>query len=274
MSKVEERSPTTPRHLKTFVTFFKRYMSAYALVTAALPVPAAAFQLIPTFQAQTELLSVYTSLFCFLVLGFIFYGRHELTRLIFPEFFGQEYAQANAIKFGRKMTFIIRSFLRAMPLSLIILSLALAFSYNYFLDQSIASIRSTIRTASGLDALDLERAELEARSKRLIADTVESNNSIEMQNERRRLEALQTHEAQRRQVIEAKTKSAEILKTDRGLIPLANLLILLYIGIFLTAEACFVMMAVKEYAQDLLGLSEAALITRDRSQLPAGGSSR
>jgi hypothetical protein len=270
MSKVAKGSPTTPKHLKAFVTFFKRYMSTYALVTAALPIPAAAFQLIPTFQAQTKLLSVYTSLFCFLVLGFVFYSRHELTRLIFPEFFGKEYAQANAIKFGRKMTFIIRSFLRAMPLSLIILSLAFAFSYNYFLDQSISSIRSAIRTESGLEALDLERAELEVRFRRLIPNTVESVNNVEMQNERRKLEALQAHEAERRKLIEAKLKSDEILKTDRGLIPLANLLILLYIGIFLTAEACFVMMAVKEYAQDLLGLSEVALITRDSTQLPGG----
>lgn len=269
MSKVEKGSPRTPRHLKSFVTFFKRYMSTYALVTAALPIPAAAFQLIPTFQAQTKLLSVYTSLFCFLVLGFVFYSRHELTRLVFPEFFGKEYAQANAIRFGRKMTFVIRSFLRAMPLALIVLSLAFAFSYNYFLDQSIASIRSKIRTESGLEALDLERADLEARSRQLIANTIGSANNVDVQKERQKLEALQAHEAAKRQLIEAKLKSSEILKTDRGLIPLADLLILLYIGIFLTAEACFVMMAVKEYAQELLGLSEVALITRDTSQLPA-----
>ena len=271
MSKVKAPGPTSPRHLKAFATFFKRYMSTYAILTAALPIPTAAFQLIPTFQAQTKLLSVYTSLFCFLVLGFVFYSRHELTRLIFPEYFGKEYAQANAIRFGRKMTFIIRSFLRAMPLSLIILSLASAFSYNYLLDQSISSIRASISEQSGLPALDSERAELEARAKKLLESGASSENNTQIQNERRILEALQLREAEKRQKIEVKLSSEAILKSDRGLIPWANLLMLFYIGMFLTAEACFVMMAVKEYAQDLLGMSEVALITRDNTRIQQTG---
>jgi len=267
MSKVKAPDPTTPKHLKAFATFFKRYMSTYAIVTAALPIPTAAFQLIPTFQTQTKSLSVYTSLFCFLVLGFVFYSRHELTRLIFPEYFGKEYAQANAIRFGRKMTFIIRSFLRAMPLALIVLSLACAFSYNYLLDQSISSIRSSISSELGLSALDAERTELEIRTKKLLEGEAKPEDDIQIQNEQRILEALQLREAQKRQMIDAKLTSEAILKSDRGSIPWANLLMLFYIGTFLTAEACFVMMAMKEYAQDLLGMSEVALITRDSSRL-------
>lgn len=264
MSNVAERNPTTPKHLKSFVLFFKRYMSTYAVVTAALPIPAAAFQLIPTYQVQTKQLSVYTSLFCFLILGFVFYSRHELARLMFPELFGKKYAQAHSIRFGPKMTFIIRSFLRAMPLSLIVLSIAFAFSYNYFLDKSISSVRLKIEAESGLSDLVQERSRAEARYKELVATRGASATKPDVQTEQGNLEVLKAKEEELRKKLAITGKSDEVLKTDRGLIPDGNLLMLLYIGLFVTAEACFVLMAVKEYAQDLLALDERTVITRGR----------
>ena len=35
---------------------------------------------------------------------------------------------------------------------------------------------------------------------------------------------------------------------------------ILYVGIFLTAEAAFILMAIKEYLQDLVGLTDVDLI--------------
>src|SRR2546427_3963257 len=64
--------PTQASRVKGFAAFFKSYMSVWSLVVAALPIPVGAFKLIPTFESQRSYLSVYTSLFCFLSLGFIF----------------------------------------------------------------------------------------------------------------------------------------------------------------------------------------------------------
>lgn len=55
--------------------------------------------------------------------------------------------------------------------------------------------------------------------------------------------------------------SEEILKnTDYLEIPHAVPLVSLYLGIFLTAEAAFVLMALREYLQDLIGLEERELL--------------
>jgi hypothetical protein len=81
--------PSEPTRVKTFANFFKNYMSISAVVAAALPIPVTSFHLIPTYHAQTSLLATYTSLFCFLLLGLIFYSRHTLARVMFPEFFGR-----------------------------------------------------------------------------------------------------------------------------------------------------------------------------------------
>jgi len=75
--------PLEPRRVQTFAHFFKRYMTVSSVVTAALPIPVTAARLIPTFKAQIAILSTYTSLFCFLALGFIFYSRHQLARWMF-----------------------------------------------------------------------------------------------------------------------------------------------------------------------------------------------
>ncbi len=58
-------------------------MSVWTLVVAALPIPVGYFKLIPSFENSVLYLSVYTSLFCFLSLGFIFFQRHRLGYYMF-----------------------------------------------------------------------------------------------------------------------------------------------------------------------------------------------
>jgi len=59
----------------------------------------------------------------------------------------------------------------------------------------------------------------------------------------------------------AKSPASEILaKADIDLIPNGVSLGLYYLGIFITAEASFLLMAIKEYLQDLVGLSDIILI--------------
>ncbi len=75
--------PAEPVRFAAFARFFKAYMGTAAVVTASLPLPVAAFHLIPTYAAQEKFLSTYTSLFCFLLLAYLFYIRHWLGRLMF-----------------------------------------------------------------------------------------------------------------------------------------------------------------------------------------------
>jgi len=64
--------PTQARRVSSFAALFKSYMSVWALLVAALPISIGTFKFIPTFELQRSYLSVYTSLFCFLSLGFVF----------------------------------------------------------------------------------------------------------------------------------------------------------------------------------------------------------
>lgn len=62
--------------------------------------------------------------------------------------------------------------------------------------------------------------------------------------------------------------SEEILKqTDYLEIPNAVKLVCLYLGIFRSAESAFVLMALREYLQDLLGLGEERLIRNQGSTI-------
>jgi hypothetical protein len=215
MKTSEENEPVSPKRLITFAKFFKNYMSVSTIVVAALPIPVTAWELIPTFKAQTKLLSVYTPLFCFLVLGFIFYSRHELARMMFPDHFEKSHRRPGFNKAWRTLIGIL-------PLLLIATSIFAAFQYNDVLN-------------SNVKALHKER--------------------LSKMNDTTPLEALNTLQA------------GNILQTaELNQLPTGSRLMLLYLLIFITAEAAFVLMAIKEYLQDLAGLDEKSLMNLSRPQ--------
>ena len=111
--------PHEPARFAAFAKFFKAYMGTAAVVTACLPIPVASLHLIPTYAAQEKFLSTYTSMFCFLMLGYLFYVRHWVGRLMF-------FTRAD----GRIR---LRGFLAFLPLVLIAGSLSLVALYHHYL---------------------------------------------------------------------------------------------------------------------------------------------
>lgn len=205
-----EHEVTEPRRVKAFARFFKNYMSVSALVTAALPIPVTALRLIPTYHAQTSILSVYTSLFCFLLLGFIFYSRHHLARFMFPEISGAR----NVFWSG---------FLAVLPALLIASSLCCVYFYHTTLDLSVARVkypdRFTVANSDSVSPTIINANPTPALKRDVVLHDIESQDT-----------------------------------------PLAGEVFLLYLGIFLFAESAFILMAIKEYLQDLVKLSEMDLI--------------
>lgn len=228
----KEQVISDPTRVKAFANFFKKYMSISAVVAAALPIPVTGFKLIPTYHAQTSLLATYTSLFCFLLLGFIFYTRHALARLMFPQFFGKKYAFS---KDGRpwqhqmlmSFTRLIRFVVAILPALLILASLVCVSYYHENLDESV-------RVSLNSEALE--------------APTVSPTSS----------EA--SPKARTQVAKEPKTSTEVLAKLESWQIPFGSRLMQLYLGIFLFAEAAFIVMALKEYLQDLVKLSELDLI--------------
>jgi hypothetical protein len=193
------RTPSQPSRVESFVLFFRAYMNLASVVVAALPIPVTTLGLIPTYSAQTELLSTYTSLFCFLVLGFVFYGRHQLARYLFER------------DFARWPDRAWWHLLAWLPLLLTAVCFLLVIAYHNTLDDSLQILQAAPpaeRVAHGDDAV--------------------------------------------------------LLLTPLRDIPRRWTLLLTYVGMFVSAEAAFVIMAMKEYLQDLLGLSDQALIDLER----------
>src|SRR4051794_20721086 len=107
-----------PMRLAVFANFFKGYMSVSTIVAAATPIPVASLKLIPAFAQQRGFLTVYASLFCFLLLAFVFSIRHRLARPMF---------------FRGRMGAVVA----AVPALFILLTLGSIVAYHAVLQQSI-----------------------------------------------------------------------------------------------------------------------------------------
>jgi hypothetical protein len=247
MSVVDESLPTDPKRVRAFATFFKNYMSVSSLVVAALPIPATAFGALPTFIDYRASLSTYTSLFCFLTLGFIFYMRHGLARWMFPlagpaafdmDRAAVEASDASAAERVREeraldqrqrrraQTSRLRSvYVGMLPLLLLLTSGVLVFAYHRYLDEAILEIArsaATPNSAAGPACATLD--------------------GIRLVNECR-----------------TPTRSG-ILSQSYLAVPYGTFLMALYICMFVTAEASFILMATREYIQDLLRLTDWEVI--------------
>jgi hypothetical protein len=178
-----------PLRVKAFATFFKNYMSVSAVVTAALPVPITAWGLIPVYDAQKGELATYTSLFCFLILAFVFYVRHSLARVMFPEVSPTPPSRVNVLV------------VKYLPFLLIALAFVSALTYRALLMMSLGLTKD----------------------------------------------------------------STVALRETRPIgIPLGDGLFVLYLFIFIFAETAFVLMAMREYLQDVLSLTDRELIETGR----------
>lgn len=192
MEETKRAGPGKTMRIAVFANFFKGYMSVSTIVAASIPIPIATWKLIPIYSQQRGYLTVYASLFCFLLLAFVFSIRHRLAVPMFSK---------------GKMS----SFIAALPFVFIVLTLACIMTYHAVLQQSIEQLRGLGLRFTTADLLD---------------------------------------------------------KVDATEIPYAVPLAACYLGIFIFAESAFVLMAIREYLQDLLQLDEIALLhgTADISQ--------
>jgi hypothetical protein len=184
--------------IAVFANFFKGYMSASTIVAASIPIPISNWKLIPIYAQQRGFLTVYASLFCFLLLAFVFSIRHRLAVPLFSK--------------GK-----LGAILAALPFVFILLTLACILAYHAVLLQSITDLRELGLRNTTTDLLD---------------------------------------------------------KVDANEIPHALALGASYLGIFIFAESAFVLMAIREYLQDLMHLDETALLYGTPHSIAAASSAQ
>lgn len=241
--------------IQRFAVFFKNYMSVWAVIAAALPIPITSMKLIPTYSAQTPVLSTYTSLFCFLLLGFIFYSRHALARLMFKSAVTGDHLSR------------IASLVRMAPMLLIVASLSMVFLYHWTLDNSI---KTALKENNKVVIVNIVR-ELEKNPGYLDAENkITWGRLNEMEKVEPNYQSLMNKIPVSMLKLEDFYDGDLILKTwPRHRIPNGLLLMALYFGIFIFAECAFILMAIKEYMQDVLKLTENDLIAIQTANLPS-----
>jgi hypothetical protein len=182
-SNATTSQPSEPYRVRAFAVFFKRYMSISSIVLAALPLPITFYKVIPVFEGLRPLLCVCTPFLCFLTLGYIFYSRHLLGRIMFKRDW---------------------HFINWLPPILIV---CMIFFFGFYISLFDTSLNLALKRAP---------------------------NGI---------------------------TSSELVKTlPMYGIDYADGQVALYLAIFVCAEAAFILMAIKEYLQDLMGLTDEELI--------------
>jgi Big-like domain-containing protein len=180
-------------------------MGISSIVTAALPIPITLARFIPIYSFQTKFFSVFTSLFCFLLLAYIFYRRHALAPVLFP------HLRQHTQKLYKRAA---QGTVSRLPALLILGCLASVVGYVTTLMLSVKFL------------LDVE-------------------NSFE--------------------------PFTDVLQlADQAVVPIQFqiLLFVFYLGIFLCAMGAFVLMAIKEFLQDTLGITERDLLTSEGDTTP------
>jgi len=290
----DERSfqqPLEPTRLRSFARFFKSYMSVSSIVVASLPIPVASLGLVPAFSSQRKLLSVFSSLFCFLTLGFIFSLRHMIARAYFPHI--KPFRASKWIRIFRKTS------MQVLPCVMIVSALFLTWAYlSVYRDAHIIAkaeqaamtqkgelatsylyeimnsktptkavhlaqrflARAALMTSVGYDSLIpiCNQIAQEDAAAELGMVTSTAKSYLKASNSTGSVRDLVDTYAGAPKRAELSSDPPEDLALHE--IPFSLTLIMLYILMFVFAEAAFILMAIKEYLQDLLHLREQDLI--------------
>ena len=139
VAEAKQPMPAKTTRLAVFANFFKGYMSVSTIVAASIPIPVGSLKLIPVFSQQRGFLTVYASLFCFLLLAFVFSIRHRLAGPMFRK------GPAGAL-------------IAALPFVFIVLTLGSVIAYHAVLLRSISELRdlglSNVPMKDLLDQMD------------------------------------------------------------------------------------------------------------------------
>ena len=251
---------TTTRSLASVPAYssgFRRALSLGAVVTAILPAPVGYFQLLPAYTIQTQFLIFYGPLVCFLTLAYLFYVRDSLARAMFADLLHPSpdpdpyYGEPLSASLRRGIRRTRSLVLALLPIALLLTSAYCATEYLRLVNRSVGAAIEQKRSDPALlgesgwaggsapsttPLTGKVRARRSAADKPTRADTALAPPSSDS------LRQLVLHTA----------------KVDD--IPSFARLNVLYLGIFLTAEIAFVLMGLKEYAKEAMGLTERDLM--------------
>jgi hypothetical protein len=257
MATPSPRSAGTSTGVRTYSHWFRGTLSIGAFVTAILPAPVMIFQLLPAYSVQAKFLIFYGPLVCFLTLAYLFYIRDALARAMFanlldpspqPDPYYGEPLLVSVRRIFRRVRSIV---LALLPIALVLTSSYCAVEYIRLVNRSAWGVAEEARHQPIVNGGRLESTE----SRR---DSVATKPGSRRSRRRPSLPVIQdtgkvqpSSDSLRRYVLQT---------TGVDDIPSFTRLTILYIGIFLSAEIALILMALKEYAKEAMGLTERELM--------------
>ena len=216
-----------------------------AVVIALLPIPVALFGILPAYSVHGRFLMFYAPFVCLLTLAYIVYVRDSLARSMFahlldppppPNMYGGDPLSARLRRFRSGAR---RIALALLPGVLLLASLACISGYTTVL---ASSVRAAART-------DADRIEAPEEVGALSLSPIRSRTDGDLEL-RGRLPASDSTAVSRRLL--------EVTPTTD--IPYFTELSLLYVGAFLAPLLAVLLMGIREYAKEALGLTEGDMV--------------
>jgi hypothetical protein len=257
MATPSPRSTAPSPGVRTYSNWFRGTLSIGALVMAILPAPVMIFQLLPAYAVQAKFLSFYGPLVCFLTLAYLFYVRDALARAMFADLLDPPpepdpyYGEPMLVSVRRVFRRVRSIVLALLPIALVLTSSYCAVEYIRLVNRSAWEVVEQARRQPTANAERLESTE----SRRDSVGTKPGSRSS-----RRRRSLPVTQDTAKVQPNSDSLRRDVLQTTGVDDIPSFTRLNILYVGIFLSAEIALILMALKEYAKEAMGLTERDLV--------------
>lgn len=246
--------PTSPQPSRSYSRVLRTALFLGAVVVALLPIPVAALGLLPVYRVQARFLMFYSPIVCLLILAYLFYVRDSLARLMFANILnplssaGQYYRPPVGLSLRRAARSFRTAVLALLPAVLLATSFYCAIQYTSRLNDSVDLATATwVRARDSLSAVEKQPTKATApRSRATRRSPGPARDSVSRDSVGN---------------TDTLTVREQVLRTA-GIdqIPIFTELAVLYIGIFAAALVGLILMSLKEYAKDAMGLSEEDLV--------------
>ncbi|MBA2459316.1 MAG: hypothetical protein H0V43_10230 [Gemmatimonadales bacterium] len=251
----------------SYSPMLRRAFNGAALTVAVLPIPVALLHLLPAYRIHNMFLVFYAPLICLLTLGYLLYVRDALARTMFKHLLkplprdSGYYPERASVRLRRLWAAVRNAILTLLPAFLLLTSFGCVMRYTTLLNRSVA-LASEVLTerlvpSEDVGMLTIPPPESAAKPTRLPARTTgkraqTEDRGVAVDTTVARTEGSPAQSAVlRRRVLEV-AETADI--------PYFVELTMLYIGSFLAALGAFVLMGLREYAKEALGLSERDVV--------------
>jgi hypothetical protein len=222
----------------------RRALNLAAFGIALLPIPVALLGLLPAYRVQARFLAFYAPLVCLLTLAYLFYVRDSLARMMFAHLLDplppapEYYPERHGLRFRRLRMSARRGLLAALPGLLLLGSFACVMGYLSRLQDSLEAANPALahRLADPEDVGLLPAARPTAGP----AQPPQAGPAV--------------------RASEATLVQRTLDGAAAAEIPYFAELTALYIGAFLAALVALVLMGLREYAREALGLSEQDVV--------------